>query len=129
MFIKLVFQSLFFFLAIDSVWITLVATPWIKKTIPNLLSPNPNMLAAALFYLLYVISLVYLFIEPALSTKLPFSTLITRTFLFGLTAYATYDLTNLAIIHKYTWSLALSDMFWGAILTTITTLIVYKLNI
>ena len=129
MFLKLFIQSLITFLAIDSIWITQVASPWMKKTVPYLMSATPNMLAAGLFYLIYLSTLLYLLVIPALTTKIPLYTLLTQSFLFGFAAYATYDLTNLAVMRGYTWGLALADMFWGGILTMLTVLIIYKLNV
>ena len=128
MFIKLFIQSLITFLAIDSIWITQVASPWMKKVVPHLMAPNPNFLAAGLFYVIYLSTLLYLILIPALANKLPLNTLLTQSFLFGFAAYATYDLTNLAVMRGYTWGLALADMFWGGILTMATVFIVYKLN-
>lgn len=129
MFIKLLLQSLVAFLAIDSIWITQVASPWMKKVVPHLMAPNPNLLAAGLFYVIYLSTLLYLILMPALANKLPLNSLLTQSFLFGFAAYATYDLTNLAVMRGYTWSLALVDMFWGGILTMATVFIVYKLNV
>ncbi|MBP9702229.1 DUF2177 family protein [Candidatus Woesebacteria bacterium] len=129
MFIKLLLQSLVAFLAIDSIWITQVASPWMKKVVPHLMTATPNLLAAGLFYIIYLSTLLYLILMPALANKLPLNTLLTQSFLFGFAAYATYDLTNLAVMRGYTWSLALADMFWGGILTMLTVLIVYKLNV
>lgn len=129
MFIKLLIQSLLAFLSIDAIWITQVASPWMKKVVPHLMTPSPNLLAAGLFYLIYLSTLLYLILLPALSSRLPLSTLLTQAFLFGFAAYATYDLTNLAVMRGYTWSLALADMVWGGVLTLLTVLIVYKLNV
>ncbi len=129
MFIKLFIQSLVAFLAIDSIWITQVASPWMKKVVPHLMSSTPNLLAAGLFYVIYLSTLLYLLVIPALTSKLPLNSLLTQSFLFGFVAYATYDLTNLAVMRGYTWGLALADMFWGGILTMVTVLIVYKLNV
>lgn len=92
------------------------------------MSTTPNLLAAGLFYIIYLSTLLYLILIPALSTKLPLNTLLTQSFIFGFAAYATYDLTNLAVMRGYTWGLALADMFWGGLLTMITVFIVYKLN-
>ena len=39
--------------------------------------------------------------------------------LLGLTAYATFDLTNLAIINGWTLGLAALDMAWGTVLSAI----------
>jgi uncharacterized membrane protein len=129
MFLKLLFESLVAFLALDALWITQVATPWMKKAVPHLMAATPNLWAAFAFYLLYLSVLLILFIMPGLSHKVGYQTLAFQTFLFGLTAYATYDLTNLAVMKGYPLSMALADMFWGGILTMITALIIYKLNI
>lgn len=37
--------------------------------------------------------------------------------LFGLVAYGTYDLTNLATLAGFPWTIALLDMAWGVTIT------------
>lgn len=128
MFAKLLIESIITFLALDAAWISQVATPWMKKAVPHLMSPTPNIYAAIAFYVLYLSVLLILFIIPGLSQKISYQTLAFQTFLFGFTAYATYDLTNLAVMKGYPLSMALADMFWGGILTLVTSLIIYKLN-
>ena len=128
MFIKLLLESLFTFLALDAAWISQVATPWMKKAVPHLMSPTPNLVAAVAFYLLYLSTLLILFVLPALTHKVGYQTLAFQTFLFGFTAYATYDLTNLAVMKGYPTSMAIADMIWGGILTMVTAIIIYKLN-
>ena len=128
MFAKLFFESIVTFLALDAAWISQVATPWMKKTVPHLMSPNPSILAAVTFYVLYISVLLILFVMPGLSHKIGYQTLAFQTFLFGFACYATYDLTNLAVMKGYPPSMALADMFWGGILTMVTSLIIYKLN-
>lgn len=129
MFLKLLIQSLISFLAIDSIWISLVASPWMKKAVPHLMSPTPNLLAALAFYLIYLSVLLYLIIIPSISSKLGYQSLALQSFLFGFAAYATYDLTNLAIMRGYPLSMALADMFWGGIVTMATALIIYRFNV
>lgn len=129
MFIKLFFESLITFLVLDAAWITQVATPWMKKTVPHLMSATPNIYAAIAFYILYLSVLLILFIIPGINNKIGYQTIAFQTFLFGFTAYATYDLTNLAVMRGYPLPMALADMFWGGFLTMITSLIIYKLNI
>lgn len=126
--ISIFIQSIISFLAIDAIWISQVATPWMKKSTPHLMSTSPNIYAAIAFYLLYTFTLLYLFVIPAITHKIGYQTLAFQTFLFGLTAYATYDLTNLAVMKGYPTSMAIADMLWGGFLTMITALIVYKLN-
>ncbi len=128
MFIKFLIESLVTFLALDAAWISQVATPWMKKAVPHLMSPTPNLLAAIAFYILYLSTLLILFLIPALTHKVGYQTLAFQTFLFGFTAYATYDLTNLAVMKGYPTSMAIADMIWGGILTMVTAIIIYKLN-
>jgi uncharacterized membrane protein len=128
MFAKLLLQSLITFLLLDIVWISQVASPWMKKAVPHLMSANPNWLAAGAFYLLYLAILLILFIIPGLSQKVGYQTIAFQSFLFGLACYATYDLTNLAVMKGYPLSMALADMVWGGLVTMGTALIIYKLN-
>ena len=44
---------------------------------------------------------------------------------FGLFAYATYDLTNLATVSVWTMPLAIMDTAWGAVLTAIASVAGY----
>ena len=124
----LFFQSIIAFLAIDMVWITQVASPWMKKSVPHLMAQSPNLIAALVFYVIYLLALLYLIVIPALNQKIGYQLLATQSFIFGFTAYATYDLTNLAVMKGYPVSMAIADMLWGGLLTMLTALIVYKLN-
>jgi uncharacterized membrane protein len=45
--------------------------------------------------------------------------------LFGLVAYATYDLTNLSTLKGFTTKLVLVDMLWGVCLTAAVSIIAY----
>lgn len=128
MYIKLLVESIITFLALDAVWISQVASPWMKKAVPHLMAKDPNLIAAFAFYVIYLSTLLILFVVPGISSKIGYQTLAFQTFLFGFTAYATYDLTNLAVMRGYPLSMALADMVWGGLLTMATSLIIYKLN-
>lgn len=95
--IKIYIISLLIFLGIDSIWLTQISPSVYKNYIGYLLSDNPNFLAALIFYLLYIGGLVYLVILPALKNKSAKQALIGGAVL-GLVSYATYDLTNLAVV-------------------------------
>ena len=45
-----------------------------------------------------------------------------KGFVFGLTAYATYDLTNLAVIKNWPVKITFIDLLWGSTVTTLTTI-------
>jgi uncharacterized membrane protein len=127
-FIKLLVESLISFLLLDIVWISQVASPWMKKAVPHLMAASPNLLAALAFYLLYLGVLLFLILIPALNQKLGYPTLALNSFLFGLACYATYDLTNLAVMKGYPLTMALADMIWGGLVTMGTAVIIYRLN-
>jgi len=132
MFIKLYIIALLTFLGIDTVWLTLVAKNFYAKQIGYLMAKNPNLIAALIFYLIFIAGLVFFVITPSLEEKNWTKVLISGAF-FGLVTYATYDLTNLATIKDWPITLTIVDLIWGTILSAsvsiITYLVVIKLRI
>ena len=101
---------------IDFVWLSVVANKFYKSQIGTLLLEKPNMLAAVAFYIIYVIGIVVFVLTPALE-KNSWQYAAGYGALFGLIAYATYDLTNLATLKGWTLKLVVVDLLWGAVLT------------
>ena len=99
-------------IAIDLVWLGLIAKPWYQQGIGHLMAPEPNWLAGGLFYLLYPVGLLLFAVVPGLADAGWGKTALLGG-LFGLFAYATYDLTNLATLRNWPLWLALLDMAWG----------------
>lgn len=114
--IKLYFLTLTVFLAIDAVWLTVVAKNFYAKYLGYLMAKNPNLLAAGIFYLLFVVGMVVLVLSPALEKKSLMQAILTGA-LFGLVSYATYDLTNLATIKDWPLLVTVVDMIWGTVLS------------
>ena len=54
------------FLGIDGIWLGLIAKNFYSKTIGHLLADKANLLAALVFYILYVIGIIVFAINPAL---------------------------------------------------------------
>lgn len=107
---------------IDLVWLSFVANKFYKSQIGSLLLEKPNMGAAALFYVIYVVGVVVFVLTPALE-KNSWQHAAIYGALFGFVAYATYDLTNLATLKGFTTKLVVVDLIWGAVLTaTVATL-------
>jgi uncharacterized membrane protein len=75
-----------------------VILPLFKKYIPDFLQSEPNMLAAILFYLLYIGVLFVLIIAPSGEVKLPVSQVLIKSALFGFGAYMTYELTSMSVM-------------------------------
>ncbi len=107
---------------IDLIWLSFVANKFYKSQIGSLLLEKPNMGAAALFYVIYVVGVVVFVLGPALE-KNSWQHAAIYGALFGFVAYATYDLTNLATLKGFTTKLVVVDLIWGAVLTaTVATL-------
>jgi uncharacterized membrane protein len=77
--LKIYLTTIVIFLGLDAFWLGLVAPRFYQAQIGFLMAKDPIWPAAGIFYLLYPTGLV----------------------LFGLIAYATYDLTNLVTIEGW----------------------------
>jgi uncharacterized membrane protein len=102
-------------LAIDMVWLGLVARGFYRKHLDFLLRTNSNWPAAILFYLLFVLGLLVFVVVPSLRGSSTRKVLILGA-LFGLVSYATYDLTNLATVRNWPWIVTAVDLLWGGFL-------------
>lgn len=103
-------------IGIDSIWLTRVAPNMYKKNIGHLMSDNPNLIAAAMFYIIYIAGAVYFVIYPAFNDKSPMQAFL-RGALLGLVSYSTFDLTGQAVFKNWPTKITLIDMLWGTILT------------
>ena len=107
-------------LALDMVWLGVIAKALYRDGIGHLMAEVPNWFAAGAFYLLYPVALMLFAVLP---TGLPVAILMGDSrgsalvggALFGFFAYATYDLSNLATLKNWPWHLALVDIAWGTL--------------
>lgn len=106
------------FFAIDLVWLSTATSRIYAPYLGDLLAPKPNLPVAAVFYLFYVVGILALAVVPGLREGAIMGAL-WRGALFGLLAYATYDLTNLATIRDWPWQVSVIDMVWGTTLNTV----------
>ena len=116
-YLKLYGATLVAFFVIDMVWLGLVARGFYQKHLGFLLRPDPNWIAAIVFYLLFVAGLVVFVIVPGLQASSARKVLLLGA-LFGLITYATYDLTNMATVKDWPWIVTLVDLCWGVILAS-----------
>lgn len=104
-------------LAIDLLWIGVIAKPLYQSGIGHLMAAQPNLVAALLFYLLFPLGLLLFAVLPTAGSGWG-RTLATGA-LFGFFAYATYDLTNLATLKGWPLGLSLIDMAWGSLVSAV----------
>ena len=104
------------FLLLDFIWLSITVKSLYKPALGSLLKDNPVIWAAALFYIIYLIGLTLIIIKPALSSDSIFQAFWTG-FIFGVVAYGTYNLTNMATVKNWSASIVWIDMLWGGFLT------------
>lgn len=106
--------GLLLFLALDAVWLLLMASRLYQPSIGHLMRPDFDPWAAASFYVLYFCGVGFFAVAPARRV----GTAWLRGVLFGLVAYGTYDLTNQATLTGWPWHVTLIDLCWGAFVTS-----------
>jgi uncharacterized membrane protein len=114
-------------LVLDGVWLGLVSPPLYRMTIGSLLRDVPNLPAAALFYALFVVGVVEFVVVPE-PPGAPLGRCFARGLLFGLVAYATFDLTAMAVVRGWSWRVTFADMAWGSLLTGIVAVVTRRLT-
>jgi uncharacterized membrane protein len=113
------FASIFMMFILDLIWLSQLAKPLYTQGIGHLMAAEPNLLYAALFYLVFVFGLMWYAVKPNLRTKG-----VKPTFLagatFGFFIYASYDLTNLALLKDWPLAMSMMDLTWGTLLSGVT---------
>ncbi|MCY7369948.1 MAG: DUF2177 family protein [Polaromonas sp.] len=102
-------------LALDALWLGLIATEWYATAVGHLMADTPSWPAAVAFYLLYPLGLAIFVLKPHENASLLKATGMGA--LFGLFAYATYDLTNLAMLADWPVYISVVDIAWGCLLS------------
>jgi uncharacterized membrane protein len=101
---------------VDALWLRVIAVSLYEDAMGPLLSSSPNLFAAAAFYLLFPLGLLIFAVLPAEASSGVLQ-VAAKGALFGFFCYATYDLTNLAVVKGWPTGLSLIDMAWGAFLS------------
>ncbi len=112
-----VLVTLLIFTLVDLVWLVKVAPKLYRKYIGHLMSDRVNIAAAALFYVVFIVGLVYFVIGPHINN--PLMAFLSGA-MFGLVTYATYDLTNLATLKAWPVTITVIDLIWGTLVTAVT---------
>ena len=109
-------SSLVAMAVIDGVWLGAVARTFYRRHLGFLMADRPNWTAAIAFYLLYVLGVTIFAVLPGLDAGSVWDAA-WRGAIFGLVAYATYDLTNAATLRGWPSIVTVVDMAWGTVLT------------
>jgi len=125
LFLKLYGLSFISLIGLDLIWLVKIAPKIYKSNIGHLMSDNPNLLSAGLFYVIYIIGLVVFVVQPAYEKSSVFHSTLYGA-LFGFVAYSTFDLTSMAVFKNWPLKITVIDLLWGTILTaSVSTLATY----
>ena len=115
-------------LLIDLLWLGVIMKGFYSQELGDLarrdgVSLSPRWTAAILVYLLIPGGII-LFVRPLLGANANTWQAIGWGALFGLVMYGVYDLTNRAVLEKWSLRLTLADIVWGCVLCGMTSAIV-----
>jgi uncharacterized membrane protein len=116
--------ALLVFAALDIAWLTTMGAALYRSTLGDILLTSVRIEAAVAFYLLFPLGIVVFAVAPALKAGSPLPALFYGA-LFGLLAYATYDLTNFATLRNWTLKITAIDMAYGAIVVAAVSVLTY----
>jgi uncharacterized membrane protein len=123
-FFKLYGVAVLTFLAIDLLWLGVIARSFYQTQIGHLMRSPVNWTAAIVFYLVFVTGIVVLVVWPAVERRSLTHALALGAVL-GLVTYAAYDLTNLATLKGFPLTVAVVDLIWGTVLCATVSAITY----
>ena len=115
------------FLPIDLLWIGVIAKDFYRSNMGALMSDNPRLDVGLLFYALFIVGLIMFGMRPGVLAH-DWKVALVYGALFGFFCYATYDLTNLAVLKGFPARLALVDLAWGTILSGVTSALTVALG-
>lgn len=108
------------FLALDVPWLLLMGGTY-RGWIGPLMTSDPALGLAALFYVVYAAAAAWLVVRPANSAQ---AAAINGAVL-GFVAYGTYGFTNAATLRDWPVEMLIIDTIWGTALTSVTCLLAY----
>jgi len=114
-YIKLYGLTVPVFFVIDIIWLGVVAKSFYQKNLKYILSPDVNWTAAIIFYLIYIAGILIFAVLPAVAKDSLRHAAVWGA-LFGFFTYATYDLTNLALLKDWPINIVIVDILWGVVL-------------
>jgi uncharacterized membrane protein len=104
------------FLALDAIWLRWASVNLYKPVIGELMAKDFNLGAAVAFYLIYIAGICWFAVKPGLEGGGVQAALL-NGILLGALCYATFDLTNQAVMKVWATHISVLDILWGAFVT------------
>jgi uncharacterized membrane protein len=109
-------STLVILLPVDLLFLGAVGKKLFADNVGDMTLATPRMAPAILFYVIYLAGVV-VFVNGA--TPSDWMHNVKYGALFGLFCYATFELTNMALLKHWEWAVVVPDIAWGAVLTAI----------
>ena len=100
---------------LDFIWLSTMADRLYRPVLGDWMNRQVNWPPAIAFYVLFLFGVTFLATVPALQQG-SWRVAAMNGAVFGLVAYATYDLTNHATLGRWSTTITLVDMTWGTLL-------------
>lgn len=131
-FIKLYVLVLPIFLLIDLTWLGKIMVRFYKSELGPLArmqgdSLTPVVWAACAVYLLIPLGIL-IFALPRVDVQNSIASSLFWGFVYGVTLYGVYDMTNYSLINNYPLRMALVDIAWGGVLCSIVTFFAARID-
>jgi uncharacterized membrane protein len=114
-YVKLYLLTIPIFFLFDMIWLGYIAQGFYRQNLSFILSKDVNWIAAIAFYLIYIVGILFFAVVPAIERD-SLARAIVWGGLFGFFTYATYDLTNMALIKGWPFKVVVVDILWGIVL-------------
>lgn len=116
--------ALIVFGIVDIVWLTLMGSAFYKPILGDMLASSVRPIPAVIFYLFFPVGLTVFAIMPGLRESSP---LMAAGYgaLLGALCYATYDLTNHAVMRTWSTAVTVVDIAYGAFAAGLAALVTY----
>lgn len=102
--------------ALDALWLRWAADNLYRPVIGEIMAKEFNVVAAGVFYVLYLFGMTWFAIKPGLDSG-SVATALLNGVLLGALCYATYDLTSQAVLKVWATKVSVMDILWGGFAT------------
>ena len=123
-YLKLYCLTVPIFFSVDMLWLGFIAKDFYQNHLGFLLRPQVNWFAAIIFYLIYIVGILIFGVSPGINTQSWTRALIFGS-LYGFFTYATYELTNMALVENWPFKVVIVDILWGIVLCSIVSVSSY----
>ena len=110
---------------LDLAWLGLIGRPLYEQEIGHLMAAEVNRVAAAIFYVFYIGTIVLYAVIPSQCLRQAAG----RGAGLGFVAYTTYELTNWAVLTEWGALIVPIDILWGVALTSLVSASSYRVAV